>query len=129
MTNNCAEINKRFTLNWLIQGAAQHAGITFHHVVRNELEAINPDLISLYDQYALINLLQYWHVGATLLLGSPTKYWKGGSRIGTTRFSAIPCCQSTEACSLTLPDSVLWNASRKRGFGRSDTFSPSKLHA
>ena len=24
------EINKRLTLNWLIQGAAQHAGMTFH---------------------------------------------------------------------------------------------------
>ena len=36
------EINKRLTLNWLIQGAAQHAGMTFHHLVRDELDALDP---------------------------------------------------------------------------------------
>src|SRR5262245_6114132 len=70
------EINKRFTLNWLIQGAAQHAGMTFHHVVRDELDAIDPALIPLYDQYALINLLQYWHLDAILLLGWPPRFWR-----------------------------------------------------
>ena len=33
------QINKRLTLNWLIQGAAQHAGMTSHHLVRDELDA------------------------------------------------------------------------------------------
>ena len=33
------EINKRLTLNWLIQGAAQHAGMTFHHLVRDDCMA------------------------------------------------------------------------------------------
>ncbi|HEV3146061.1 MAG TPA: hypothetical protein VGZ47_19395 [Gemmataceae bacterium] len=70
------EINKRFTLNWLIQGAAQHAGMTFHHIVRDELDAIDPELVPLYDQYALINLLQYWHIDGALLLGRPTRFWK-----------------------------------------------------
>ena len=66
------EINKRMTLNWLIQGAAQHAGMTFHHLVRDELSALDPQLLRLYDQFSLINLLQYWHLSAAILLGSPT---------------------------------------------------------
>jgi hypothetical protein len=70
------QINKRFTLNWLIQGAAQHAGMTFHHLIGDELDALNPRLLRLYDQYALINLLQYWHADAALILGWPTKFWK-----------------------------------------------------
>ena len=70
------EIHKRFTLNWLIQGAAQHAGMTSHHLVRKELDDLDPKLLSLYDQYALINLLQYWSFAGVLLLGSPPQFWK-----------------------------------------------------
>jgi hypothetical protein len=70
------EINKRFTLNWLIQGAAQHAGMTFHHLVRDELDALDPALVRLYDQYALINLLQYWSFDGALLLGWPPWFWR-----------------------------------------------------
>ena len=70
------EINKRLTLNWLIQGAAQHAGMTFHHLVRDELDALDPRLLLLYDQYALINLLQYWQVEGVLLLGWPPWFWR-----------------------------------------------------
>jgi hypothetical protein len=69
------EIQKRHTLNWLIQGAAQHAGMTFHHLVRDELNKIDLNLVRVYDQYALINLLQYWQVEAKLLLGSPARFW------------------------------------------------------
>src|SRR5262245_54058546 len=70
------EINKRLTLNWLIQGAAQHAGLTAHHLVRDELNAIDPDLVRLYDLYALSNLFQYWSPQAVLLLGWPSRFWK-----------------------------------------------------
>lgn len=70
------EIQKRLTLNWLIQGASQHAGMTFHHFVRDELNAINPELIRLYDHFALINLLQYWHLSATIVFGRPSRFWK-----------------------------------------------------
>jgi hypothetical protein len=70
------EINKRFSLNWLMQGAAQHAGMTFHHLVRDELDAIDPGLVRLYDQYALINLLQYWRWDVGLLLGRPRRFWR-----------------------------------------------------
>jgi hypothetical protein len=70
------EINKRLTLNWLIQGAAQHAGMTFHHLVRDELDELDPKLLRLYDQYALINLLQYWHADAFIIFGWPPRFWK-----------------------------------------------------
>ena len=70
------EINKRFTLNWLIQGAAQHAGMTLHHLVRDELDALDPGLIRLYDQYALINLLQYWQPEPALIFGWPPRFWR-----------------------------------------------------
>jgi len=76
MSAEALEIQKRFTLNWLIQGAAQHAGMTFHHLLRDELNALEPKLLRLYDQYALINLLQYWQVDATILFGWPPWFWK-----------------------------------------------------
>lgn len=69
------EIQKRLTLNWLIQGASQHAGMTFHHFVRDELNALDPGLIRLYDHFALINLLQYWHLSATIVFGRPSRFW------------------------------------------------------
>ena len=65
------EINKRFTLNWLIQSASEHAGMTLHHLVRDELDVLDPGLVRLYDQFALINLLQYWHFESALLLVLP----------------------------------------------------------
>jgi hypothetical protein len=70
------EINKRFSLNWLIQGAAQHAGMTAHHLVRDELDALDPALVRLYDQYALVNLLQYWHFDGIVLVGWPRRFWR-----------------------------------------------------
>ena len=76
MSDEALEVRKRFTLNWLIQGAAQHAGMTFHHLVRDELNALHPELVWRYDQYALINLLQYWHVEARMVFGSPPRFWK-----------------------------------------------------
>jgi hypothetical protein len=84
------QINKRLTLNWLIQGAAQHAGMTFHHLVRDELDALDPRLLRLYDQYALINLLQYWHVDAALLLGWPPRFWKNAASKRRHPFFAHP---------------------------------------
>ncbi len=79
MTEEELQIQKRLTLNWLIQGAAQHAGMTFHHLVRDELNDLNPKLLHFYDQYALINLLQYWQVEATLLIGSPKRFWRNAA--------------------------------------------------
>src|SRR5262245_7438675 len=70
------EIHKRLTLNWLIQGASEHAGMTFHHLVRDELNALEPKLLRLYDQFALLGLLQYWRRDSILLFGWPPRFWK-----------------------------------------------------
>jgi hypothetical protein len=74
------EIRKRFTLNWLIQGASQHAGSTAHYLVRDELNAIDSRLVRLYDQMALIILLQYWRLQSGLLMGRPSRFWKRAAR-------------------------------------------------
>lgn len=76
MTDERLEIQKRHTLNWLIQGAAQHAGMTFHHMVREELSALEPELLKYYDQYALINLLQYWQPTSAMIFGWPPRFWE-----------------------------------------------------
>jgi hypothetical protein len=70
------EIQKRHTLNWLIQGAAQHAGMTFHHLVKDELNALDPRLLPYYDQYALINLMQYWQPKVSILSCGPAQFWR-----------------------------------------------------
>jgi hypothetical protein len=85
-----AQINKRLTLNWLIQGASQHAGSTLHYLVRDELNAIDPKLIPLYDQHALINLLQYWHIEGLLIMGSPGRFWRRATRSRRHPFFAHP---------------------------------------
>jgi hypothetical protein len=70
------EINKRLTLNWLIQGASQHAGQTLHHLVRDELCALDDRLLRLYDQFALVNILQWWHADAAMIVGRPARFWR-----------------------------------------------------
>ena len=73
------EINKRLTLNLLIQGSAQHAFLTSHYLVRDELAAINPDLLRLYDQIALAGFLQYWMSENVLSFGWPDRFWRRAS--------------------------------------------------
>ena len=92
MGDHKLEIQKRHTLNWLIQGAAQHAGMTFHHLVRDDLGVLDPELLLLYDQYALINLLQYWQPEARSF-GSPTQFWQeAATKPGLLRRSADSTC-------------------------------------
>ena len=74
------EINKRLTLNLLIQGSAQHAFLTSHYLVRDELAAINPELIRLYDQIALAGFVQYWFCENYVLMGWPDRFWRRTSR-------------------------------------------------
>jgi hypothetical protein len=104
-------VNKRLTLNWLIQGAAQHAGMTFHHIIREDLDSLNPKLVPLYDKYALMNLLQYWHIEGAILLGYPPLFW---NLIGFRRwhpFSRHPLIRAY--------GSTLAKAGRKRALARS----------
>lgn len=69
------EINKRHTLNLLIQGAAQHAFLTAHYIVADELNRISPELIPLYDSYAIGTYLSSWIGVNALIHGSPKRFW------------------------------------------------------
>jgi hypothetical protein len=40
------------------------------------MNALDARLLLLYDQYALINLLQYWHMSGAMLFGRPARFWK-----------------------------------------------------
>ncbi len=64
-------INKRLTLNLLIQGAATHAFLSAHYVVEAELNALNPKLIPLYDQVSVGGFLSCWYGDLVLILGTP----------------------------------------------------------
>jgi hypothetical protein len=76
MSDERFEIQKRHTLNWLIQGASQHAGMTLHHLVRDDLNALDAELLRCYDQFALLGLLQYWRGMSVLISGWPPRFWK-----------------------------------------------------
>ena len=110
MSDEQLQIQKRLTVNWLIQGAAQHAGMTFHHLVRDELNAISPKLLHFYDQYALINLLQYWQPEAQLLLGSPKSFWQRAATRADHPFYGHPL--------LSRYGGMLAETSRQRGLER-----------
>ena len=76
------QINKRITLNLLIQGSAQHAFYTAHHLVGDELDALDINLTPLYDQLAIAGYLQYWSWLSVLVFGHPTRFWKRARRPG-----------------------------------------------
>ena len=104
------EINKRLTLNWLIQGASQHAGLTLHHVVRDELSAIDGELLHLYDRLALINVLQWWNIDAVILVGRPKRFWRRAAKSARHPFFGHPV--------LSRHGGMLAEASRQRALER-----------
>jgi hypothetical protein len=75
MSDELLQIQKRLTLNWLIQGASQHAGLTLHHLIREELDALDKKLLPQYDEFALVVLLQYWRGLSVLFIGRPRRFW------------------------------------------------------
>jgi hypothetical protein len=75
-----AQINKRLTLNLLIQGAATHTFLTAHHLVSDELTEIHPKLVRLYDRIAVATLLNYWYGDTVLIYGLSGSFWRGMRR-------------------------------------------------
>ena len=69
------QINKRLTLNLLIQGAAAHSYTTASHLARAELEAIRPGLNELYDGVAISCQLNYCIGDNALVFGRPNRFW------------------------------------------------------
>jgi hypothetical protein len=68
-------VNKRLTLNLLIQGAAAHTFVTAHHLVRDDLDALQPGLTDLYDRAVVSMHLNYWIGDVGLTFGPPWRYW------------------------------------------------------
>ncbi|MCA9100638.1 MAG: hypothetical protein KDA63_05800 [Planctomycetales bacterium] len=71
-----ALVNKRLTLNVLIQGAASHSYLTLHHLVKPELDAIDPALVPLYDKLAVSFDLNQWYGDLVPLVGMPRRFWR-----------------------------------------------------
>lgn len=69
------QINKRLTLNLLIQGAAAHTFITAHHLVAEELEEIRPGLVRMYDTMVPALHLNYWIGDIALFYGWWRWFW------------------------------------------------------
>lgn len=69
-------VNKRLSLNLLIQGAATHAHWSAHHLVADRINKLDPQLLSIYDEVMLRSRISYWFGGITLILGNPAGFWK-----------------------------------------------------
>lgn len=54
------EVNKRITLNTLIQGCSINQLFSFHHLIKNELDELDKRLFGLYDYYIKGSLMAYW---------------------------------------------------------------------
>jgi hypothetical protein len=70
------QVNRRLSLNLLIQGAATHVFLTAHHLISDELNALDVGLVPAYDQLMPRAHLGYFVGGIPLLLGNPKKFWR-----------------------------------------------------
>lgn len=73
-------VNKRLTMNILIQGAASHAHLSAHHLVRSELDQINRELVPLYDRAIAGATYAYWKGFLPLIMGRSGRFWGGMNR-------------------------------------------------
>ena len=70
------QVNKRLTLNLLIQGAASHVFFTAHHLAASRFNRINPEFLNHYDKMIVGMNLGYWVGSIPLLMGNPVKYFR-----------------------------------------------------
>lgn len=75
LSNRQAQLNKRFSLNLLIQGAASHTYLTAHHLVKDELQAIDRDLLRIYDKMSVNVHLSQWIGDLVFAVGFPKQFW------------------------------------------------------
>lgn len=73
--NTKDQINKRILMNCIIQGASIHSFYTIHHVVKDELDSINPELISFYDKFSVGSVRSYFSIDYSKFL-SDSKFDK-----------------------------------------------------
>jgi len=68
-------VNKRLSLNILIQGAASHAHLSAHYWVAEKLNAIDPKLVHLYDRAIAGATLAYWDGLIRVVNGRGIRFW------------------------------------------------------
>lgn len=68
-------VNKRLTLNLLIQGSATHGHWAAHRLVDEQLAVINPSLFAIYDEMMIRSRLGYWLGGIPSIMGNPIRFW------------------------------------------------------
>lgn len=66
------QINKRILLNCLIQGSSIHSFYTLHHLVKDEIEEIDPELIEHYDSFSVGSVRSYFDMDYSGMLESST---------------------------------------------------------
>ena len=76
------QVNKRLTLNLLIQGAATHVFFSAHHLAASRFNRINPEMLSHYDRMIVAMDLGYWIGTVPLIMGNPNKYFRNLHRPG-----------------------------------------------
>lgn len=72
-------LHKRWTLNFLIQGAAAHIYLTANHLVRDQLDAIKPGLTDQYQRLVVLGQWNYCCGDLMLMQGRPNR-WYGRSK-------------------------------------------------
>jgi hypothetical protein len=75
------QINKRLTLNTLTQGSAVHAMLTIHHAVDQEIQAINPDLLQLYNKLSSGSHEYYWLIDIPAMFTSLGMMAAGSAKV------------------------------------------------
>lgn len=62
------QINKRITMNTMIQGAAVHNMMSLHHLIKDELDKIDPKLMRAYGKFGQGSLMSYWIIDYAAML-------------------------------------------------------------
>jgi len=78
-------INKRILINSIIQGASIHAFYTMHHLVKDELNEISPELIGLYDEISVGTVSSYWKIDYSAMLDKMDSSMLGSVVQGSSR--------------------------------------------
>ena len=78
------QINKRILMNCISQGASVHAFYTMHHLVKDDLNEIDENLVKLYDDISVGMVSTYWKIDYSSMLESPANLdllVQGSSRV------------------------------------------------
>lgn len=89
------EIEKRRILNSIVHGGSIHQWSTASYIVYDELNALNPDLIHLYDQYsALINYFN-WQTPSGINGEVPTNMIQSSSSLNLSMIQGVSSAKRT----------------------------------